>query len=222
MTSKKRCKSCNQFLDLEEFHKFGLGESRRAHCRKCVSYKDGHIPHKSRRNATLKEKFLANVDDESALIKPATCLEWRGLCNRGGYGVIQFKNKKIRAHRLSYLLFCGPIPQGMFVCHRCDNPKCVQPKHLFLGTKQDNTDDMVQKNRQACKEKHGNAKLKIKNIQEIAALRLAGWTLQQIANYYDVSLGAIKGILSGRNWGGLGCMTLTQMCGEANANLRKL
>lgn len=74
------------------------------------------------------------------------CWEWNGH-TRYGYGFFWFNGKDIRAHRYSYEKFVGKIPRGMFVCHKCDNKKCVNPEHLFIGTEKDNTQDSIEKNR---------------------------------------------------------------------------
>ncbi len=77
------------------------------------------------------------------------CWEWQGAQDRQGYGFIKSqRGMQMRAHRLSYELFYKKeIPENIFVCHKCDNPKCVNPQHLFLGTVQDNTQDMMKKGR---------------------------------------------------------------------------
>lgn len=79
--------------------------------------------------------------------------EWVGDClvypptKRDGYGRIRVDGKSWLAHRFSWVLANGPIPEGMYVCHRCDNPPCINPEHLFLGTQTDNMRDMAAKGR---------------------------------------------------------------------------
>jgi hypothetical protein len=75
------------------------------------------------------------------------CHEWQGALTYNGYGRIGVNGKVQRAHRVAYELAHGPIPEGIVVCHRCDNPRCCNPDHLFLGTTQENVDDKVQKGR---------------------------------------------------------------------------
>jgi hypothetical protein len=75
------------------------------------------------------------------------CQEWAGARNRHGYGITKFRWHQISAHRAIWLAKKGPIPAGLFVCHRCDNPPCINVDHLFLGTALDNHEDMVSKGR---------------------------------------------------------------------------
>lgn len=81
------------------------------------------------------------------VVKTESCWLWDASVDRKGYGKINHNGKPKSAHRLSYEIAYGPIPEGMFVCHKCDNPPCVRPDHLFIGTNKDNMADMKSKGR---------------------------------------------------------------------------
>lgn len=87
------------------------------------------------------QRFLSKVDQSG------DCWIWLGAVSSGGHGSTAAHGKSISAHRLAYQLLVGPIPDGAFVCHRCDERLCVNPTHLFIGTRQDNVDDMMTKGR---------------------------------------------------------------------------
>lgn len=99
----------------------------------------------ARPNASVAERF----DRIGVTVTPEGCHEWRGARRAGGYGAVSVAVRQTDyAHRVAWQLAFGPIPDGMFVCHRCDNPPCCNPEHLFLGTNADNMRDMVAKGRE--------------------------------------------------------------------------
>ena len=112
----------------------------------------------------IAKRFWSKVDIRSK----DECWEWQGS-NIRGYGQFSLSHfKTVKAHRFSYELKYGKIPDGMLVCHHCDNPKCVNPNHLFLGTSADNTKDRDTKGRQAKGDTHG-AKLHPEKFQFLHA-----------------------------------------------------
>ena len=117
--------------------------------------------------------------------KTKNCWLWLG-CKRnkhGGYGIIQINGKPISTHRFSYEININKIQKGLYVCHKCDNPSCVNPKHLFLGTPQDNVRDRDIKERLAKGEKQGLSKLKNEDIKKIRESYKSGfYSIRKIAS----------------------------------------
>ena len=133
------------------------------------------------------------------------CWEYEGARDCKGYGRIWYVNNTIMAHRASYLMHVGPITDGLFVLHHCDNPPCVNPEHLFLGTAKDNTHDMMRKGRRPDfkGEDVGKAVLTEDKVRLVRALLIAGKSRQEVADTFKVTLSCIDAIKHGRNWGWL-------------------
>ncbi len=128
------------------------------------------------------------------------CVEWPRPLNRFGYGRVRMNGKVVRVHRASYKLKKGPIPKGKLVCHKCDNPPCIRPEHLFLGTKLDNNRDCIAKARNTHGIKHPMAKLTESDIPVIRDLKAQGFTLSQIAQRFNVCASMIGYITRRKNW----------------------
>lgn len=146
---------------------------------------------------SLEERFLSHVSIHE---NHNDCWEWTGGKFHNKYGQFGINRKHYYAHRVSYALFVDMIPDGMEVCHSCDNPGCVNPKHLFLGTHQENINDKVRKNRQAKGENQGRHKLSEQNIYQIREMLEQDYTQQEIANIFGVSQVQICHIKSGGHW----------------------
>lgn len=142
-------------------------------------------------------RFDRKSDDE--------CWEWKGNINNHGYGRVKFDKKIYSAHRLSYKHFNGLIPEGLLVCHKCDNRKCVNPHHLFLGTIQDNAKDRNSKNRQFKPKgtKHPNCFLDPEQVIEIRSRALQGENQKELAREFGISQGHVSDIKLKKTWGHL-------------------
>jgi len=125
------------------------------------------------------------------------CWNWIGGLDAKGYGCFYWNGDPqptTRAHRRSWLLHNGPIPPGLCVCHRCDNPRCVNPNHLFLGTHADNAADKVSKGRQARKLSDGD-------IRQIRLLRERGARHRELARSFGVCETTVVKICRRERWG---------------------
>jgi transposase len=135
------------------------------------------------------------------------CWEWQGLKGKKGYGGLKIydalrvcKRRTVLVHRISYELFIGPIPEGLGVLHKCDNPPCCNPNHLFIGTNADNRADCVAKDRHSKGEQHTKAKLTEQHVIEIKALLIDGMPQRKIAKKYGVGHTVIGSIKNGLSW----------------------
>jgi HNH endonuclease/helix-turn-helix resolvase-like protein len=138
---------------------------------------------------------------------PSGCWEWQGLCNESGYGIVYAIRltgvRKCRAHRAAWILKHGQIPKGKHVLHKCDNPPCVRPSHLFLGTHVDNMRDASRKGRLVSVpgELRANSKLDRKKARNIRELYSAGtYSQRELAAKFQVSRATIVRVLVGTHW----------------------
>jgi len=142
------------------------------------------------------KRFWKKVDVKS----PDECWEWKAGLNSKGYGNLKHEGKSQLAHRVSYQLKHGAIPKGdgyhgMCVLHKCDNPLCVNPNHLFLGTQKDNMTDMNKK------ERSGLTKLREVDVINIRAIyEHTSATYQKLADIYSITNSAIGEIIRRKTW----------------------
>jgi len=159
---------------------------------------------------SLEERFWGKVD----VGNKDECWEWLFSKNSKGYGEFWYpqRGKHTHAHQASWAIHYGEIPKGMCVCHHCDNPSCVNPDHLFLGTIADNNKDRDQKGRSKYRflygkdhPQHGTNskfnKLAEEDVREIRKLCASGnHTLREIGNMFGVCHGVISNIKQKRKW----------------------
>ena len=148
------------------------------------------------------EKYINRF--KSKLKKTDGCWNWTGYLIKLGYGHSSFNKKTILAHRLSWILHKGEIPDGMCICHSCDNRKCVNPDHLWIGSHTDNVRDMFIKGRNFKKSRKGensrHRKLDYLKVENIKKLKLCGMKSVDIAKIYDVIPATICHVLKGKTW----------------------
>lgn len=201
-----------------------LASGRGRRCsRACFTlYRRGR-PLATSRWPSAQERFWSHVRTSD---DPHACRLWHGATNPSGYGVIYAEGRRWLAHRYAWHFLRGPIPTGMFICHRCDVPACIFIDHLFLGTVADNQRDMVAKGRQATgdrhgsrthpdnhwskrmperitrHERHGMAKLTADDVRQIRRLGPTT-TPTELGRQFGVTPQNIHRILSGKTWKGV-------------------
>ena len=148
---------------------------------------------------SLRTKFLKH-----ALIgSKESCWGWKGSKHKQGYGMAYAQGAVIKAYRLSYLVNIGEIPEGICVCHKCDNPSCVNPDHLFLGTQAENILDMDKKGRRTPQKGAFNHNAKLSEA-EVASLRevysKGGNTISTLAKQYGLSISGCYSIIKRKTW----------------------
>ncbi len=134
--------------------------------------------------------------------KPNGCILWLRHRDTGGYGQMEVDGRGLRAHRVSYAIFVGPPPKGFDVCHRCDVRNCINPVHLFLGTRKENMADMVKKGRgnHGIGEDARRAKLTNADVLEIRERHEAGQSNKDIAAHFKIDKTSAWAIATRRRW----------------------
>lgn len=183
------CKTCGTPFEVSA----GRAKNRSSFCsRACMAA--GY-----RSDRTIEERFWSKVDRRG----PDECWEWHAHRNQAGYGRFTPTGRNQQpAHRIAWVLTHGPIPDGMFVCHHCDNPPCCNPAHLFLGAPVENTQDMIAKERSATPlgEASQFAKLTETDVQEIRRRSAHGDSYPTLARAFNVHRETIGLIVRRETW----------------------
>jgi len=185
LESQCTCVTCGaEFVTPTRYLKRGRGRN----CSRKCSLEAAQKAKWAKHHATADEWFWSKVDKSGG---EDACWPWTGrrTKTRGGYGRLVWHGRLVGAHRMSLALVTGANHSEMFACHHCDNPPCCNPKHLFWGTPQDNTDDCVAKGR-----KRGAAQ-KIPP-EECLLLRESGWSYSKLAERYGVNQASIGKLLN--------------------------
>ena len=152
---------------------------------------------------TTHERFMSKVK-----VSDTGCWEWQASTFSNGYGQFKVANKTFRSHRWSYQHYLGAITDGMFVCHKCDNKRCVNPDHLFLGNQQDNMDDMKSKGRQSLGVRNNRAILNEETVRLIKQFLVRhpvqmgrnGGQCNFLSRWFGIHRVTITNISAGYNW----------------------
>jgi DNA-binding CsgD family transcriptional regulator len=144
---------------------------------------------------TTEQRFFEKVE------KTDSCWNWKASKNSKGYGLFNYK-KVMTAHRFSWERINGKVPEGLCVLHRCDNRKCVNPDHLWVGTQLENIADRDAKGRQICPsgESNGNSILKEEQVIEIRKLNSGGVSYYKIAPMFNISERTVSQICRRLTW----------------------
>jgi len=199
------CPTCRRIWDAA--YRRRLAASRRV-CKQCGSTDrgaDGKCrPCKRsaneawrRRNGIPERPKLGNNFPTSFWLRVEVrreCWEWQGALDGAGYGSVWDGQRLQGAHRVAWEIFFGPLRPGQHVCHRCDNPKCVNPAHLFAGTHADNMRDMAEKGRAV------SWKLTPKQVRRIRSLKASGVPTSRIAAEMDVTPSTVNSVVRRATW----------------------
>lgn len=158
----------------------------------------------------VRDRFWSKVDVRGQ----GECWEWTAHRDRKGYGKFQMGNSRL-AHRVAWLISCGNIPDGMFVCHSCDNPGCVNPSHLFLGTSDDNIKDAARKGRTSRGTDRPLCRLTPIDVIGARSLYAKGeMSIEDITSSLGVGHSTLRSAIHGRSWAWLYPCTIVNKKGH--------
>lgn len=159
-------------------------------------------PCSGRRDLKAIDRFWMQTEKKG----PNDCWIWKGYYGCGGYlPIIQVNGKQIRAAKFAYEAFVAPMPEGKFACHKCDNPACVNPKHLFAGNQDENMKDMKSKDRAYKPKGEANPKAvlteqDVRFIRKNYKFRDPKFSQKALAIRFGVCINAVHEVLSGKRW----------------------
>lgn len=205
MKGKSKCELCNKEFEWKRYKNQTIARFCSKKCwyewnaKNLASFNNERFQW----NKSTDEEKLNRLKEhyEKYVYKNDDCWEWRGVKDKDGYGQVPFGYRKhTKAHRISWIIHNGSIPDGLLVCHHCDNPSCTNPKHLFLGTKKDNDKDCRNKGRACVGSKQPKAKINEKDvliIKKLIELNVSGY---KIGIAFNISKSQISAIKNCKSW----------------------
>lgn len=196
----KICTRCKEEKQIVNFHKHVISKDGYRHeCKECRK-----LPPRYKSN---KDRFLEKVNKDGPYVKRLKSKCWVWTAAKMGkpplfhYGQFSLDGKLDKAHRVSWRLFVGEIPKYQMVLHHCDNPECVNPRHLYIGNHQDNANDRIKRNRSRKGEKSPVSKLTDKQVLAIRKIhKVNNFSHQKIADQFNVCRETITQIINRRIW----------------------
>lgn len=151
--------------------------------------------HREKTKEQIQDFILSRVQ-----VDASGCFNWLGSKNTKGYGTLSLYGRNVKAYRASFAVFRREIPDGMSVCHKCDNRACVNPAHLFLGTQTDNMHDAATKQRMSNGSRHSRTGLSESDVIAILEMYKGGSSVREAANRFGIKPQLARNIIKGATW----------------------